>query len=72
MSGEQRREHQHIQQAPARSQLSFVDWVKQVEAARGSALVAGDPWAPVVDAHNGLTWYDLWLQGASVDEAAQR
>jgi hypothetical protein len=71
-SGQQLRERQRIERAPARSQLSFADWVDQTEQLRGAPLVEGDPWQPVVDASEAMTWYDLWLTGVPPAEAAGR
>jgi hypothetical protein len=71
-SGQRLREQQHVRRAPARSQLPFAAWVDETENLRGAPLVEGDPWRPVVDASESMTWYDLWLTGVPPDEAARR
>jgi hypothetical protein len=72
VSDQRLRQQAKVRQAPAASQLSFTDWVEQVEGLRGRPLVEGDPWEPVTDAAQAITWYDLWFTGTSPEQAAQR
>ncbi len=71
-TGQRMRQQAKVRQAPAASQLSFVEWVDEVERQRGRPLVHGDPWQPVTDAAQAITWYDLWFRGTPPSVAAQK
>jgi hypothetical protein len=60
-----------IWQAGARMKDSFASWVKQVQGLRGKPLTQGDPYRPMREAMGRETWYDVWLEGTSPEEAAK-
>jgi hypothetical protein len=51
--------------------MPFNDWVNEVAKIRGRPLSEADPYRPAIEASQGETWYDVWLEGMKPQEAAK-
>lgn len=51
--------------------MSFNEWVKAVAKIRGRPLTEADPYRPAIEASEGETWYDVWLDKVPPEEAAR-
>jgi hypothetical protein len=65
------RQHQKMSMAAAGRPMPFGRWVKQVSQIRGRSLTQGNPFASLQRALKQRTWYDVWFEGASPQEAAR-
>jgi hypothetical protein len=65
------RQHQKMSMAAAGRSMPFGRWVKQVSQIRGRSLTQGNPFASLQRALKQKTWYDVWFEGASPQEAAR-
>ena len=70
-SSQLRGQRQKMRRAAAGRSMPFGRWVRQVEQIRGRSLTQGNPFASLQRALNQKTWYDVWFEGASPQEAAR-
>ena len=59
------------QAADSAGLMNFNEWVKVVAKIRGRPLSEADPYRPAIEASEGETWYDVWLDKVPPDEAAK-
>lgn len=74
MNGSNNRESEEkkIRQAAKSAEImEFNEWVKAVTELRGRPLTDADPYRPAIEASQGKTWYDVWLDRVTPEDAAK-
>jgi hypothetical protein len=51
--------------------MPFSEWVQAVAEIKGSPLTQSDPYRPAIEASEGETWYDVWLDRVPPQKAAK-
>jgi hypothetical protein len=71
-ANDQQREDKKIKSAgQSMGLMPFSEWVQAVAEIKGSPLTRSDPYRPAIEASEGETWYDVWLDRVPPQEAAK-
>lgn len=71
-ANDQQREDKKIKRAgQSMGLMPFSEWVQAVAEIKRSPLTQSDPYRPAIEASEGETWYDVWLDRVPPQEAAK-
>jgi hypothetical protein len=71
-ANDQLRENKKVKSAgQSMGLMPFSEWVQAVAKIKGSPLTQSDPYRPAIEASEGETWYDVWLERVPPQEAAK-